>query len=269
MGNLLARVLSALVLAPLALVAAYAGGWPFVAFWTLAAGVILWEWTGLAAPTERVSILLVGLPALVMAGVLAASGRLLGALVVILIGAGAVGVLAACLRRVWVVGGALYAGSMLWGPAVLRSDPDFGFTAIVFLFAVVWATDIFGYFVGRAIGGPRLWPAVSPKKTWAGAFGGALGAIVVSVGVSAYMGMSGLPAIGAIAFVLSAVAQAGDLFESAVKRYFGVKDASHIIPGHGGVMDRLDGFLAAALAAALIALARGGLETPAQSLLVW
>ena len=140
---------------------------------------------------------------------------------------------------------------------------------IIFLFAIVWATDIFGYFVGRAIGGPKLWPAVSPRKTWSGALGGALGAVAAGLAIASWSYRANPLAVAGLALLLSAVSQAGDLFESAVKQRFGVKDASHVIPGHGGVMDRLDGFAAAVVVAAVIGVARGGLAAPARGLLAW
>ena len=171
-------------------------------------------------------------------------------------------------RALWLAAGVIYAAVSALAPIVLRSSYDFGLHAILFLFAVVWTTDIAGYVFGRLIGGPKLWPAVSPKKTWSGAIGGTAGAVIFG---SAVVHFSGIPVgvIAVLAAVLSIAAQAGDLAESAIKRQFGVKDASHIIPGHGGVMDRLDGFIVAALLAVLIGLARGGLDNPSRGLLVW
>jgi phosphatidate cytidylyltransferase len=139
----------------------------------------------------------------------------------------------------------------------------------VFLFGIVWASDVCGYFAGRLLGGPKLWQAVSPNKTWSGAIGGAVGALAAGVAIAAYADRTNPLAVAVLALLLSAVSQAGDLLESAVKRRFGVKDASHVIPGHGGVMDRLDGFVAAAAVAAAIGIARGGLDAPARGLLVW
>jgi phosphatidate cytidylyltransferase len=139
----------------------------------------------------------------------------------------------------------------------------------VFLFAVVWATDILAYFGGRTFGGPKLMPAVSPKKTWSGAVCGTLGAICCGIAGAAWFGVRDLVAIAVVALVLSVASQGGDLFESWIKRHFGAKDASHLIPGHGGVMDRLDGFWAAALVGCLIGLSRGGFEDAARGLLVW
>jgi phosphatidate cytidylyltransferase len=171
-------------------------------------------------------------------------------------------------RILWIVVGILYAAVSALAPIALRASHDFGLNTIIFLFAVVWTTDIAGYVVGRLIGGPKLWPAVSPKKTWSGAIGGLVGAVLFG---SAVVHFSGIPVgwVALLAAVLSVVAQGGDLAESAIKRRFGVKDASHIIPGHGGVMDRLDGFIVAALLAVLVGLARAGLDNPGRGLLVW
>lgn len=169
----------------------------------------------------------------------------------------------------WIAAGIVYAALMFAAPVILRRDAEFGLVAILLLFAVVWGTDILAYFAGRAFGGPKLCPAVSPKKTWSGAVTGALGAILLSVGVAAVFGGFRYATFAALGLVLSVVEQFGDLLESWIKRKFGAKDASHLIPGHGGVMDRLDGFWAAALLACLIGLARGGFDTPARGLLVW
>ena len=137
------------------------------------------------------------------------------------------------------------------------------------MFAVVWATDIAAYFVGRAVGGPKLAPRLSPNKTWSGSIGGLAGAVLAAVLVVHFGGVGGMPAAIVVAMALSTVAQIGDLAESAIKRRFGVKDASSLIPGHGGLMDRLDGFVAAAVLACLIGLAHGGMDAPARGLLIW
>jgi phosphatidate cytidylyltransferase len=172
-------------------------------------------------------------------------------------------------RRVtWIAAGIVYAGATFAAPVVLRGDPDDGFRAIVLLFAVVWSTDILGYICGRLMGGPKLWPAVSPKKTRAGALGGLAGALAASVIFAKINDLPALP-LALLAAALSVASQAGDLLESAFKRHFGAKDASHLIPGHGGVMDRLDGFIVAATLAALVGLARGGVAHPSRGLLAW
>jgi phosphatidate cytidylyltransferase len=221
---LLTRVLSAAVLAPIAIAAVYFGGLPFALFWAIAAGIALWEW-----------VRIVGGPR----------------------------------HYVWALAGVLYAALLFIAPVILRADLGYGIAAILFLFAIVWTTDIAGYFVGRAVGGPKLAPSISPKKTWSGAIAGLLGSVVIVALAARYVSdMRVVPLLG-VTVLLSIFSQAGDLGESALKRHFNVKDSSQIIPGHGGVMDRLDGFWAAAVCAAIIGLARGGFAEPAKGLLVW
>ena len=265
--GLMLRVVSAAVLAPLAVGTAYWGGWPFLIFWTIAACVIEWEWRKLVAVPNSFGSQVIG-AAIGLAGLFALLGQLEGSALALAIGV-AVEAVFARPRRVWAAAGVLYAGLPLVACVLLRRDQSYGFTAILFLFGVVWATDIVAYFVGRRIGGPKLWPAVSPNKTWSGAVGGALGAVAAGLAIAACSYRPNGLAVGGLALILSAASQAGDLFESWVKRRFGVKDASHVIPGHGGVMDRLDGFVAAAVVAAVIGLVRGGLGAPARGLLVW
>jgi phosphatidate cytidylyltransferase len=132
----------------------------------------------------------------------------------------------------------------------------------------VWASDIGGYVAGRGIGGPKLAPRVSPNKTWAGAIGGFVGSLAVAAAWSTAGAGSIIPVMF-VGAVLSIVSQLGDLFESAVKRHFGVKDSSHIIPGHGGLLDRLDGYVAAIVFAAILGLVRGGLDGVGRGLMVW
>jgi phosphatidate cytidylyltransferase len=263
------RVASALVLAPLAIAVTYVGGWPFFVFWGLAAAGVLWEWILLVAPADRRTTLMTGAASLALAVALAGADRRLAAVIVIAMGTLAVAALAPAARRLWIAGGVPYAGAIGLAPVILRTDAEHGFLAVILLYAVVWTTDVAGYFVGRAIGGPKLMPRVSPGKTWSGAIGGTVAAIVVAIAAANAAGLTGLPAIALIAAALSIVAQAGDLFESALKRRFGAKDSSHIIPGHGGLMDRLDGFVVAAVLAALVGLVRGGVEAPGRGLLVW
>jgi len=268
-NNLALRVASAAVLAPLALLTAYLGGWPFVLLWTLAAVAILWEWTTLVAgPNHRLMFSACG-SAIVGAGLVVWLGRPIAAMLLIGLGALAALIFAPRERRLWITAGIGYSGSMLLAPALLRADEKDGFLAMVLLFAIVWTTDVLGYFAGHAFGGPKLLPAVSPKKTWSGAVAGALGAVIVAVLLAGVFGSFSRIAIALVALMLSVVAQLGDLMESWIKRKFGAKDAGTLIPGHGGVMDRLDGFWAAALLGCLIGLARGGFDGAARGLLVW
>ena len=276
-SNLTLRVASAAVLAPVTLAITYLGGWIFYALCAIAAGGILWEWVSLASHRADPRVLAPGCPALLGAMLLIGFRLPPGSFGAVAIGAVVAGFIVAALPRTtdepsapaWAAGGVIYGGALLIGPAMLRSDPQWGLPALLFLFANVWATDIFAYFCGRAIGGPLLWPRVSPKKTWAGAIGGLAGGGAASVAVAYASGVGELGIVGVMACVLSVLAQAGDLFESSVKRRFGAKDASHLIPGHGGLMDRLDGFIVAAFAALLIGMIHQGIAAPARGLLVW
>jgi phosphatidate cytidylyltransferase len=275
--NLLLRVGSAALLAPVALACAFIGGWLFAGLCVIAAGGILWEWALLVAARADPRILAPGWAGLFIAAALAGLGLPGAASGTIVIEAVLAGLAVAAwpggddsLSPVgWAAAGVVYAGAALIPPITLRNDPELGLTALLFLFATVWITDIFAYFCGRAIGGTLLWPKVSPKKTWAGATGGLAGGVVAGVAVAYASGIAKLGIIGVMAALLSVLAQAGDLFESWIKRRFGAKDASGLIPGHGGLMDRLDGFLVAALAALLIGLLRAGTGSPARGLLVW
>jgi phosphatidate cytidylyltransferase len=144
--------------------------------------------------------------------------------------------------------GLVYTALSVLGLGWLRSDPASGRPALLFLLALVWSSDVGAYAAGRLIGGPRLAPAISPGKTWSGAAGGLVATLVVgAIAAALWHGPAG-PAMLAAA-VLGVAAQLGDLLESAVKRHFGVKDSGRLIPGHGGLLDRLDGLMAAALVA--------------------
>jgi len=268
-NNLVLRILSAVVLAPLALVTAYIGDWPFALFWVAAALAVLWEWIILVVgPAYRLMFSSCG-SAIAIAGFLAWLGRPVAALLLVGLGALAAAIFAPRNRRRWVTLGIGYAGALLLAPIFLRADKSYGFTAIVILFAIVWTTDVLAYFAGRAFGGPKLLPAVSPKKTWSGAIAGSAGAIIAALLLAGFLGSFNKFAILTMALTLSVLAQVGDLFESWVKRRFDAKDSSRLIPGHGGVMDRLDGFWAAAVAGCLIGLLRGGFDGPARGLLLW
>jgi phosphatidate cytidylyltransferase len=265
--NLAVRIAAALVLAPAAIAMAYAGGWLWTTLVTLAAIGLYVEWLAIVGEARKVPLLASGIVALALGGIALALGRIELSLIVLSLGLLAVTALTPE-RRSWTAIGFVYATAAELASILLRSDPVKGWTALMLVFLVVWVTDIGGYFAGRGIGGPKLWPQVSPNKTWAGAIGGFAASIAVAAGFAAFgLGKTGpMLLLGAM---LSIVSQLGDLFESAVKRRFGVKDSSHIIPGHGGLMDRLDGFVAAVVLAAIFGVLRAGVDGAGRGLMVW
>lgn len=256
-------------MAAVALITTALGGWLFGLLWTAAAIVILHEWLAIVGVDgdRRKPVWIAGAVGLAIAGGMAETTPLgrAGPWLAVLLAAAVVGALSEPRRtRLWAAAGVAYAGVVAVIPAGIIGDPAFGVLAILWIFAVVWGTDIGAYFVGRAVGGPKLWPAVSPKKTWSGFIGGiaigsALAVGLVEVARSAYaVRWHGGVALVGLTIVASIASQGGDLLESALKRHFGVKDAGHIIPGHGGVMDRLDSFWAVCLLLGLIVLVERG-----------
>jgi phosphatidate cytidylyltransferase len=151
----------------------------------------------------------------------------------------------------WSLGGLLYAALPAAALVFLRSDPSLGAIAVLYLFAVAWTTDTASYAAGRLIGGPKFAPHISPRKTWSG---------FALRDTSAWR-------LAVVSIALALACQLGDLLESAVKRHFGAKDMSQLIPGHGGLLDRIDGLLIAAILASLIALRDPA--NPGRGLLIW
>jgi phosphatidate cytidylyltransferase len=266
--NLMLRVISSAVLAPVAIGIAYFGGWPFAIFWTAAAIAVWWEWTKLVHPAGHVGALVTGICALIIQAFLLMNDREDVAIMIAGLGALAAAIISAR-NAVWTAAGVVYASILVIAPVMIRGGDRTGFLAIAFVFAVVWATDIVAYFTGRAIGGPKLAPSISPNKTWSGAIGGTIAAIAAGAAVVLPQNIQAFLLAASIAVALSAMSQAGDLFESRIKRIFDVKDSGALIPGHGGAMDRLDGFVAAALAALAIGAVRAGWNSPAQGLIGW
>ena len=265
--NLLMRVMAAAVLAPAAIAIAYAGDWLWTALVTLAASGLYVEWLSIVGVARQTRVVAAGVVALAIAGVCLAVGRIDAALVVLALGFGGVALLSPQ-QRSWAATGFGYAAAAEVASVLVRLDRVEGFAALMLILLVVWVTDIGGYFAGRGIGGPKLWPRVSPKKTWAGAVGGFIASLVVAAGFAA-LGLGKTGPLLLLAAVLSVASQLGDLFESAVKRRFGVKDSSHIIPGHDGLLDRLDGFVAAVVLAAIFGILRGGVDGAGRGLMVW
>jgi phosphatidate cytidylyltransferase len=183
----------------------------------------------------------------------------------------AVGILANALRdrakTIFAYAGVPYVALPVLALVLLRSDSTWGVHAIMWVMLVVWATDIFAYFAGRILGGPKLAPQLSPKKTWSGLAGGMVGAAVIS-GIYAAFNLPGWIGLALVAAALAVVAQMGDIFESALKRYYGVKDSGYLIPGHGGVLDRVDGLVAVGVVAAIIGFVRNS-SGLAEGVLLW
>ncbi len=252
-GGLATRVVVGLALAVAALAGVTLGGWAFDLF--VAAGVVLVfrEWGalhGLAEAWQRAGLLV-----LLAVSAAAHIGRADLALGLLAVGATAVLLVArppgASGGGRFATAGLLYAGlpaiALIW----LRQQAG-GFQLVVWTMAIVWATDTFAYFAGRALGGPKLWPSVSPNKTWAGLGGGVAAAAAASAALGAGFGWTlALPVLGLLGAALAVAAQGGDLFESHLKRRAGVKDSGTLLPGHGGVMDRVDGLVPVACLVAL------------------
>ncbi|MEA2758206.1 MAG: phosphatidate cytidylyltransferase [Methylobacteriaceae bacterium] len=252
-ADLRPRILSSLVLAGVAIAALWAGGVLFAMFWLAAGLAILWEWQALIGERRHRARFLAGAVGIAVAAAFASYIALAIASVALAAAAVLTALIAQERDRFIAGAGVLYPGALVICAIALRLSDAFGLIAIAWLFALVWSTDIMAYFGGRLIGGPKLWPRVSEGKTWSGTlvgiFCGALcGFAVVLVGSDR---TCILPVL-LISLLLAAISQGGDLAESALKRRFDVKDSGALIPGHGGVMDRLDGFTAACICAALI-----------------
>lgn len=246
------RVVSALVLGAAVLAATAAGGWAFALVWLAAGIAIASEWTGMTRAGPHPRLPLVHGFALAGAVVALRLGAPLATLGLLVVGLLAGAVLA---ERRGPACAAFFAGAVIaLVPPALRDDPGIGVAGPLWMFAVVWTTDIAAYFTGRTLGGPKLWPAVSPKKTWSGFAGGLVAGTLAGVLLAFLAPRLGAPVwplgtVAALSVVGSLLSQGGDLGESALKRTCGVKDSGRLIPGHGGVMDRLDGFFAVALLA--------------------
>ena len=270
-GDLGVRAASAAVLIPAVLADVWAGGIWFHLFVALIGILMAQEWVNMVHKDNPLQF------------ALHAAGAMCGALLPLDIGlAGgllAIAVLtvvsaAAAWREapggpVWRYLGVPYVSLPPIALVVLRDDPGYGVAAIVLVMLMVWAADTLAYFAGRIIGGPKLAPRISPKKTWAGMGGALVGSAVAALGVGMALGVPGLWLLLIVAALLAVVEQGGDLFKSAMKRRYGVKDSGRLIPGHGGVIDRVDGLVAVATVAALIGALRAGIEHAGAGILIW
>jgi phosphatidate cytidylyltransferase len=265
--NLQIRILSAAILGIAVLGLVWVGGTVCRVLAAAVAGLIFYEWAAmrrLPASAEHRWLAALCLAAVLVCLVLGLPAKQLFAAIAL---ATAISAVHGWLRGQgrWYASGVAYALVSGVTLALLRADDSSGLQAILYLFAVVWATDVIAYFVGRAVGGPKLAPTISPSKTWSGAIGGALGGLVAGTLFAALSGWGGLWA-AAVALMLAVVSQFGDLLESFLKRRQGVKDSSQLIPGHGGLMDRVDGLVAAGWALYVIGVAFGSGDNPASGL---
>jgi len=229
-------------------------GFPYFDVLVTLGGVLAsWEWWRLCAPDSRPLAPLIAIAGGVLAvcaasaaGAFSTAGWLIA---VAGMAAAMVGARAAGTDARWLTLGALYLPTACLALIWLRYAPELGGMVVFWLVAVVWATDTGAYLVGRIVGGPKLAPRISPKKTWSGLLGGALAAAAVGLATAMVSGMGGALALALSSAVLALLSQVGDLIESRLKRRAGVKDSGTLIPGHGGLLDRVDGLLAAAVAA--------------------
>jgi phosphatidate cytidylyltransferase len=262
-SSLTLRVVSALAMMPVALGLVILGGWPFACLICLAVVLMAIEWRqltvacfdGLGGGLAGASVAGLGLAVVVLAG----SGRPFDALLALLAGAVIAGLIAWRLGAppLWIGLGAAYLALPALALVWLRGLPQFGLQIVVWLLAVVWTTDILAYLVGRTVGGPRLAPSISPGKTWSGLCGGVVAAALAG-GVTAWaIGSERVAQAAGLGGLLAIISQIGDLIESTLKRRAGVKDSGTLIPGHGGVLDRLDGLILAAPVLALLGLMLG------------
>lgn len=272
MSDLGPRIASGIVMIGAALGSLWAGGHVFNLFWLAACLAIVWEWQRMIGGAGERQRFLTGAAVLMATAALQVNRAPEMAILVLLVGALAVAWWAEPGKKLWSAAGVVYAGALLIAIILLRSSIIRGLEGVAWLFAVVWTTDIMAYFGGRLIGGPKLWPRVSPKKTWSGFLVGTICAAFCGWFVlRSLIGpaeISPLPVL-ALGWGTAVLSQAGDFLESGLKRRFSVKDAGHLIPGHGGVMDRLDGFLVAAIFAALVGSYRAGSVSAALGLLNW
>jgi phosphatidate cytidylyltransferase len=263
------RVVSALAMMPPVLGAIYFGSPYFEILLGGCAVIMAWEWDRLCGGrTRKIGVFALG-ATYVAAVVLTSLGRPAMALAFLLAGSAGLLILAARWRKSmaldgaegdpgWRVAGAFYIGACCIALTWLRTEPALGFETVAWLLATVWAVDIGAYICGRLIGGPRLVPAISPNKTISGLLGGMASAGAVGVAAAVFFDHQSIVPLAVASVALGFVAQTGDVAESWIKRRHGIKDSSHIIPGHGGVLDRVDGLLAAAAVTALFFATREG-----------
>ena len=263
------RTLSALVLGGVALGVIWLGGTAMALLVGALAAAMAWEWRAMTRAPATPALADAAPAVVALAGAVAvAHGAGFAAGLAWLVAALALAALIDVVRRrgaagAWLMAGGVYSGLGCFAFLSLRAFEPFGFLTILWVILTVMAADVGGYFGGRLIGGAKLWPAVSPKKTWAGLLGGVGLAFVLGGLFSWATTGTYFEEVCTVSAIAALLAQGGDLAESAAKRHFGVKDAGTLIPGHGGALDRFDGLLAASLVAAAVTHWRG------QTVFIW
>jgi len=259
MSNLYIRILTAIIFAAIALWFTWLGGWIFAIFsWGIGAAVF-YEWQSLTVNDVNFTVKAIAWLIYCLTAVAFTLFFPAYSLFIFLFAAFLILVVLSLYNKVQLATGFLYAALPSAALTFLRGDTVVGFDTVLFLFAVVWGTDIGAYFSGRTFQGPKLAPFISPNKTWSGAIGGAIIGILCGEFII-YLFINGAFAniitIG-LALAISIVSQFGDIFESWIKRRYKAKDSSNLLPGHGGFMDRVDGLVFAAILLYLIGVALG------------
>jgi phosphatidate cytidylyltransferase len=268
-SEMLTRLFSALVLAAIALTAVVVSPWTFAALVIVCGIAVAWEWGRLVRGREFDAIFVLQATAVAAIAIFVTLARLdlaFAAVAIAFAGTLAIGIASGHVG--WSLAGLVYSVLPAWSMVWLRSDAELGATALLFLFVVAWTTDTFSYAGGRLFGGPKLAPRVSPRKTWSGLILGTLTPALIGYAFAVLLQETSALKLALVSVAVAAACQVGDLSESAVKRRFGAKDMSGLIPGHGGLLDRIDGLLIAAIAAALIAFLHDP-ANPGRGLLIW
>ncbi len=260
------RVASALALACAELVLGYFGGWPFAVLIAVVSSAMGWEWSNIVRKGGFDTAFILQYGAIVLAIVFTEIGQATIALLILAAGCAIVAIQQYGRKPLLSGLGVAYVGIPAISLIGLRLDPQWGFAAMMFVLAMVWTSDTFALVSGKTFGGPKLWPALSPRKTWAGLAGATLASAIVGALYAAFVVGGSIPLLAITGLVLGVTAQIGDLGESALKRHCQVKDASDLIPGHGGFLDRMDGVVTAAPLAVIIGLI-SNVEAPARALL--
>lgn len=267
--DLATRASSATALVAITLTLTAISPWTFAALVISGALILAWEWEKLRNDKPGGTIFLIHSASVIIACGTALFGETLYATIALFLGAIIAAATAGSLsNRAWAAGGILYLGLAMIILIALRNDQAFGLWAILFLFLIVWSADSAAYFAGRTFAGPKLAPSISPGKTWSGFLGGLIVPAFLAYLYALLLDFGNPLILALVGIALAIASQAGDLAESAIKRNFGAKDSGTILPGHGGLFDRVDGLIGAAIAAGILVLYRSDSLAP-RALLIW